>query len=306
MNQNKYIGIDVSKDKLDIFRDDKNKVITNTKAAISKFISSLKDDEIIIFEASGGYERLLASLLNEAGKPFCLENPKKIRDFARACGILAKTDKIDAQVIANFGTSLTPRLASHVDIELIELVARRDQLVEMRVEEKNRKEKVSSVRVIPTIEANIKSLTQQIELIEDLIKEHISSDPTLKNKYDILISYVGIGCVAAQVLLAYMPELGSLDKAQIVALAGLAPINRDSGKMRGKRTIYGGRTRVRCALYMAALSASRHNKFIILKKHTLAQAKKPNKVILTACARKILIHLNAMIKNNSTFCNSIS
>jgi transposase len=295
-----YIGVDVSKDKLDIYNTGKSSVINNSLKAIKKFIASLTEYDVVIFEASGGYESLLANTLSEQSRPFCLENPRKIRDFARAAGVMAKTDALDARVISLYGERMQPRLSTPIDSVLCSLVARRDQLVEMRAAEKNRLQKAPE-RLHASINSTIEHFSQQIASIEKEIESYINSKPELKKKFDILITYAGIGPVAAYVLLAYLPELGTLDKPQIAALAGLAPLNRDSGTMRGKRTIFGGRRRVRATLYICALTASRFNSIIKQKRTQLALQNKPTKVILTACARKILIHLNAMIKNLTPF-----
>jgi transposase len=300
MKKYNYIGVDVSKDKLDIYNSGKSSVIANSAKSIRKFIGLLSEYDIVIFEASGGYESLLANILSEQSKPFCLENPRKIRDFARAAGVMAKTDALDARIIALYGERMQPRLSAPIDSVLCALVARRDQLVGMRAAEKNRLQKAPQ-RLHSSINSTIEHLSQQIASIEREIKTYVDSQPELKKKFDILVSYSGIGPVAAYVLLAYLPELGTLDKPQIAALAGLAPLNRDSGSMRGKRTIFGGRRRVRAILFICALTASRFNDIIKQKRKELALKNKPTKVILTACARKILIHLNAMIKNLTPF-----
>ena len=234
--------------------------------------------------------------------PVVVANPRQVRDFAKALGILAKTDRIDAAVIARFGQQVTPRPLAEVHEkqgELDQLVTRRRQLVALRTAEKNRFTMAHSKPVKRSLQLIIDTLNKEIKRIEKEILALVESDDQWRGKADILNSVPGVGNVTAATLIAEFPELGQINRQQAAALAGLAPFNRDSGKFQGKRTISGGRRTVRTALYMAALSAKTHNPLIRKFADRLKAEGKLPKVILTACMRKLLVILNTMLKTNT-------
>lgn len=300
-----YIGIDVSKTILDItilphkkymqFKND----ITDRERLINKV--NKFPNALIVIESTGGYELLLAIGLYEAGHKVCRMNPRPIRDFAKAMGILAKTDKLDSNVIALFANKIEPEPNFEYDemtSRLSENNARRRQLLSLITMEKNRLDKARAPH-IKGIERVIKFLTKELNKIDIEQQKLFESNPDFAEKADILTSVKGIGDVTARALLAELPELGTLGSKQIASLAGLAPFNRDSGQFKGLRTIWGGRASVRCALYMATLVATRHNSSIRAFYQRLLAAGKKKKVALTACMHKLLIILNAMIKNKT-------
>ena len=302
-NEEIYVGIDVSKAQLDIAvrptQDQWN--CPNSNAGIARLTKRLKrlDPQLIVLEATGGYEIPVTAALAAGELPVVVINPRQARDFARSTGRLAKTDTIDAQVLAHFGEAVRPQVRPLPDEgiqELASVLSRRLQVVEMLTAEKNRLQRPTpSVR--RGIKRHINWLEKSLANLEDELKEAIVKSPIWKQKIEVLKSAPGIGPVTSMTLVAELPELGRLNRKQIAALVGVAPFNRDSGMMRGKRTIWGGRARVRAVLYMAALTASRHNPVIRLFYQRLCAAGKPKKVALTACMRKLLIILNAMVRH---------
>jgi transposase len=299
-----YIGIDVSKAILDVYILPSKKYMqfkNNTKD-IQKLVKKLSafPHASIVMEATGGYEKLAAQSLFAANLHLSIINPRFIRDFAKALGKLAKTDRIDAEVIALYAEKVQPK-ATMVHNEnqrkLANLNARRRQIIEMITMEKNRLDKTTP-DLKKSIQRIIKALEKELESINAALAKSIQHDETFAHKSTLLNSIKGVGPVVATGVLADLPELGTLDSRQITALAGLAPYNRDSGTLRGKRTIWGGRAPVRNALYMAALVATRHNPLIKAFYERLCSKGKLKKVAIVACMRKLLIMMNAMIKHN--------
>jgi transposase len=255
---------------------------------------------LIVSEATGGFEQVVAGALGAAGLPIVVVNPRQIRDFARALGRLAKTDRIDAETIALFAERVQPELRPLPDAEarlLGELVARRRQVIEMIVAEGNRARLLESRRLKKRIERHRSALQDELSKIDGEIDDTIRGTPIWRENEDLLKSVPGVGNGVARTLLAELPELGSLGRKQIAALVGVAPFNRDSGTLRGKRTVWGGRATIRASLYMAALVASRFNPVIARFYRRLLAAGKPKKLALTACMRKLLIILNAIIRD---------
>jgi len=308
-----FVGIDVSKDQLDIairpgearFRE------SNDDSGIQALIVRLLSfkPQLILLEATGGYEILAAASLRQAGLPAHIINPRQVRDFARSSGRLAKTDKIDAAILAHFAEALKPDLRPWPDEqqqELAALMSRRRQLVEMLVMEKNRLAMTYSPRVRKSLQTNLQSLKEQLKELEQDLDDFIRQSPIWLKKAQLLQSVPGIGPLTCQSLLAWLPELGTLNRKKIAALVGLAPFNRDSGQMRGKRTIWGGRARLRPPLYMATLAACRVNPAIRAFYLRLVAAGKSKKLALTACMRKLLIILNAILKEQQPWCHQAS
>jgi len=298
-----YVGIDISRDTLDIAiqGDDKPRQFMNNQDGIRKvcdFLSRLKPT-LIVFEATGGYEMPLYIALNEANLPAAPVNPRQVRDFAKATGKLAKTDVLDARVIAHFAAALHPQPRPIPESqEIKEIVARRNQLVQMIVAEKNR---LHSARkgIKARIQAHIQWLEEELDSTNKELEQSIRDNPEWQKKNDLLQSMPGVGPVLSTTLLADLPELGKLNRRQIAALTGIAPLNRDSGTLRGKRTIWGGRATVRGALYMATLVATRFNPVIRQLYQRLLDSGKLKKVAIVACMRKLLIILNSMVKHNT-------
>jgi transposase len=304
-----FVGIDVSKDQLDIairpgevrFRESNND--SGIQALMARLLS-LKP-QLILLEATGGYEILAAASLRQAGLPAHIINPRQVRDFARSSGRLAKTDKIDAAVLAHFAEALKPDLRPWPDEqqqELAALMSRRRQLVEMLVMEKNRLAMTFSPRVRRSLQTNLQSLKEQLKELEQDLDDFIRQSLIWLEKDQLLQSVPGVGPLTSQSLLAWVPELGTLNRKKIAALVGLAPFNRDSGQMRGKRTIWGGRARVRPPLYMATLAACRVNPAIRAFYLRLLAVGKSKKLALTACMRKLLTILNAILKQQQPWC----
>jgi len=264
---------------------------------------------LIVVEATGGYERALVAELVDAGHQVAVVNPRQARDFAKACGKLAKTDRIDAAVLARFGQAVELRTEAKIpekQLELQDLVARRRQLVELRTAEMNRKENVISKFVRKSLQESVDALNKQIQRFEKRIAALVQSDDEWKQKLAIVQSTPGIGPNTSATLIADVPELGQLNRRKISALVGLAPFNCDSGEFLGRRAIRGGRASVRRSLYMAALSARRFNPVIKAFSDRLAALGKKPKVIITACMRKLLVILNAMVKNKTHWNPEIS
>lgn len=297
-----YVGVDVSKENLDIAitTSEKRWRISNNQAGIKKVVDMLKGrtPALVVFEATGGLELSLWYALTEADIRTAPVNPRHIRDFARAGGRLAKTDTIDARVIAQFGQEMQPRCLSFPDTqELKEMIARRSQLIEMITAEKNRLKAARRTRIKEDIKVNIEWLKSRLDGVDKDLMQTIRANPEWREKFELLNSTPGIGNTTAAALVSEFPELGTLNRHQTAALAGVAPLNRDSGLLRGKRTVWGGRGRVRSMLYMATLVATRHNPVIRAFYQRLCAAGKPKKVALTACMRKLLTILNSMLKH---------
>ena len=306
------IGIDVSKASLDVAVHEtgsqwscRNELLALPE--LTEKLRALKPKRILL-EASGGAEALLAAHLGAAGLPVIVINPRQVRDFAGAIGQRAKTDRIDALVLARFAAQVQPPLRplKPVETELLEqLVGRRDHLVQMHISERLRLQQAERQlhhrTIVAGLKDHLKYLEKRIEQVEREITKFIRSSPLWTETDKRHQSVPGVGPVTSRVLIAELPELGKLDHKEIASLCGLAPHARDSGKFHGKRTIRGGRARVRTALYMAALAATRHNPQIKLFYERLLKAGKEKKVALIACAHKLLITLNAMAKNNTAW-----
>ncbi len=300
-----FIGIDVSKDYLDVAvrPTDAHWRTPNTAAGVASLVKKLRRRRptLVVLEASGGYERLASDAMHGAGLPVALLNPRQVRDFARSTGQLAKTDAIDARVLAWYAEAIRPAPRAPIDDEtraLRALVQRREQLVEMLTAERNRLDGAPAASR-DRIEAHIAWLRDEINDLNSQIKHKIRSHPQWHDRDLLLRSVPGIGDVCTSSLLAHLPELGSLGRKQIAALVGVAPFNRDSGTWRGRRSIWGGRTAVRRVLYMAALVASRHNPNLRAVYGRLCDAGKPKKVALIALMRRLLVLLNALVRTNA-------
>lgn len=301
----RMVGVDVSKEKLDVaVRPDGERWQTvNSEQSIPELIARLKalKPELIIIEATGGLERAVVAAMVAAALPVAMINPRQAREFARATGRLAKTDQIDADDLAFFGEAIRPevRPLPEADVqELSALNARRQQLVAMITAERNRLH-TAPPAARPSLREHIRWLEREKKRIESKLQRHIDQNVTLRRKFKIMCSAKGVGPTTSFSLLSDLPELGKVNRKEIAALVGVAPFNRDSGRWRGKRTTWGGRASVRSALYMAALSASRHNPVIRAFYERLLEAGKSKKVALTACMRKLVVILNAMIKNGT-------
>lgn len=303
-NIKQYVGIDVAKGHLDIFiypdglsqRIDNN---ANDISLLAKNVLAVHDIASITLESTGGYENVAMSILEQQWR-VTRAHPNYVHNFSKALGKRAKTDQIDAKIIAQYGqfTEAECRDKITVDRVLHALVTRRDQLKELAHAEKCRLPKTSEILVNQSITAVIALLETQILALGVSIEEHIAASPESAHKKALICSFKGAGKATAASLLAYLPELGTLNKKQIAALVGVAPYNHDSGTKTGKRFIHGGRQNVRNALYMTALVAMRHNKIMKAFYDKLKAAGKPSKLALTAVIRKIIVILNTMIKFN--------
>jgi transposase len=307
-NQKCYIGIDVSKKTLDVFISSSKEFIQfeNNTVGIKKLFkkSSSFPDALVLMESTGGYEKPAAQALAKENIPVAVINPRQVRDFAKALGKLAKTDRIDAEVIALFAEKMHPEanvICDENQQKLADCNARRSQLIDMITMEKNRLDKASK-EMKKSILHIIKLLQTELKKMNDILEEAIQSDSEYTRRDELLQTIKGVGSVVAAGLIADLPELGCLSAKQITALAGLAPLNRDSGTLRGKRTIWGGRASVRRTLYMAALVAMRHNTKIKAFYDRLCAAGKQKKVAIVACMHKMLIIMNAMVKSNQPWC----
>ncbi len=306
------VGIDVSKATLDchVLSDKLSFSCPNNNAGHKKLIAKLPaaGSCLVVMEATGGYQAAVAHALAAKGHLVTVANPRQIKSFGSAIGLLAKTDKLDAHLIARFAETVKPDVTNLPSKELQDLkalVSRRRQLVDMRADEKNHLEATSCRPAVKSISTVTKLLTRQITSIEKQIKDALDNSKEWTRKEEIMASVPGIGPVVTSTLIADMPELGSISMKQASALAGLAPYNRDSGKQRGKRHIWGGRSCIRQVLYMAAISAKRFNPAIKKFAERLESAGKPFKVVITACMRKLLTTLNAMLKNNTLWENRV-
>lgn len=300
-----FVGIDVSQDWLDVhvvptgesFRS------KNTSDGIDELAARLRDlaPERVALEATGGLERLAAAQLSAAGLPVVIVNPAQVRAFANALGKHAKTDTIDAQVIAAFAVAIKPPLRTLPDAEtrlLADLVARRRQIIAMIVAEENRARRAAAPQTLKSIKRLVVAMKRELASLDDEMDGHIRKSPIWLVRRQLLTSMPGVGTVTARTLLAELPELGQLDRRQITALVGLAPFTRQSGKWRGKSFIGGGRSGVRASLFMAALSAVRHNPQLKEFRDRLVAAGKPKLVALVAAMRKLVTILNAMLRDS--------
>ena len=296
-----YVGIDVAKDRVDIaVRPTGHSWHTPyDEVQVALLVAQLQDLKPagVVMEATGGLEVPLAAALAAAKLPVAVVNPRQVRDFAKSTGRLAKTDALDAHVWAHFAEAVHPEvrpLPDHDTRELNALTVRRSQLMTMLVAEKNRLGRATHA-VSPRLQKHIDWLKMEIDDLDDELRATLQRSPAWREKDDLLRSIPGVGEQISFVILAHLPELGALDRKQIAALVGVAPMNRDSGTMRGKRSIWGGRARVRAALYMGALTASRCNPTIRDFYQRLLAAGKPKKVALTACMRKLLTIMNSIV-----------
>jgi transposase len=300
-----FIGIDVAKAKLDLARSDDPGILTveNSLDGIRQILETLGDlkPAVIVIEATGGLERPLLDALLDADLPVALVNPGRVRHLAIGLGILAKTDAIDARVLVEFARLAAPRLSekrSKYRVELDALITCRRQLVHVRTEQTNRRATTTSTSALKAIDAVLFTVDKQIRKLDGQIKDLIEGDDDLYRQDKMLRAVPGVGAVLSTTLLAELEELGQVDRHQISALAGVAPFNRDSGNTNGKRSIRGGRTTVRCTLYMATLAAMRFNPVISAFARRLTDTGKKGKVLIVACMRKLLCLLNAMLRDN--------
>ena len=300
----RHVGIDVSKERLDVcsLPDGGTFSVANDRAGIDELLARLLEGvrpELVVLEATGKYERPAAVAVAAAGIAVAVVNPRQARDFAKAAGRLAKTDRIDAQVLARFAGAVGPRPSVLPDEEarvLQDILLRRRQLLEMMVAEKNRLQ-MASEAVARRIAAHVRWLEKELSRVDRELDEAVRESETWRANEELLRSVPGVGPVLARTLLAELPELGTLPRRRLCALVGVAPFNRDSGTFRGKRQVWGGRAPVRAALYMGALVATRHNPVIREFYERLLAAGKPKKVALVACMRKLLSILNAVMRD---------
>ena len=305
----RFVGIDVSKAQLDVAVRPTGKrwTLPYDQTGIEGLIPQIVDLEpaLVLLEATGGLELPLVAALAAAALPVVVVNPRQVRDFAKATGTLAKTDTLDAGVLAHFADAVRPEVRPLKDAEtqvLNSLTARRRQVMTMLVSEKNRLGTAIGA-VSPRIEAHIAWLEQELSDLDKGLRQTLRRSPVWREKDDLLRTVPGVGEQLSLTLLAHLPELGTLNRRQIAALVGVAPYNRDSGALRGKRAVWGGRSRVRAVLYMGALVASRHNPAIRDFYQRLLAAGKPKKVALVASMRKLLVILNGMLKHGSSWCD---
>ena len=307
MATSSYVGIDVSKDRLDVavLGQERGWQVENTQEGIAKLVQQMQEvcPELIVVEATGGYQRAVVEALFQAGLAVAVVNPARVRQFARACGLLAKTDKLDAQVLAEFGQRVQPKPytgKSEAEKHLSALLVRRRQLEEMLKAEQNRLRTISP-SLKSSVEQVIACLKEQKKFLDEQIQQFLQEQQAWHEQTKILGSTPGVGMVTTATLLAELPELGKMDRKKIAALVGVAPMNYDSGKKRGYRKTKGGRTNVRSVLYMSTLVATRYNPMIQAQYQHLLKRGKEKKVALTACMRKFLTILNAMLRDQQPF-----
>lgn len=305
-----FVGIDISKDRLDVFI--RPQETSFSEAYTDKGVALLVErivkvhPEMVLLEATGGYENQIVAALAHARLPVVLINPRQVRDFAKATGRLAKTDRIDAQVLAHFAEAVRPQvrlLGDQDQRQLAALMSRHSQLIEMIVMEKNRLHTTTRM-VKGRIEAHLSWLRTELENVDRELDDFIRQNPTLQRKVEIVTSVPGVGPVLSKALIAHLPELGVINRKEIAALVGVAPFNSDSGTYKGKRIVWGGRKQIRSILYMGALVGTRHNPTIRSFYQRLLAAGKEQKVALTACMRKLLTILNAMVRSDALWCEN--
>ena len=299
-----FIGIDVAKKHLDIhvLPDNTAFTVSRDDGGLDELVNRLRQlaPQLIVLEATGGYEKVVLASLAGAGLAVLAVNPRQVRDFARACGRLAKTDRLDAAIIAHFAERLRPPLRPLPDAAaqaLGAIVVRRRQIIDMISAENMRLQQTLARKVQTSIKAHLTWLQEQLTSIDDDLDATIKENDTWLHNEQLLDAVPGVGKTTARTLIVELPELGSLDRRQIAALVGVAPINHDSGCHRGQRHIRGGRTTVRAALFMAAWVGTRHNPVLQAFYKRLIAAGKPRKVALDACMRKLLTILNALIRD---------
>lgn len=299
-----YVGVDVSKERLDVALRPTggHHWFSNDPDGIEALVSRLAEERpaLVVLEASGGYERPAAAALAASGLAVAVVNPRQARDFAKATGKLAKTDALDAESLARFAEAVKPEprvLPGEEAVLLGEILDRRRQLIGMLVAENNRLSATASEQVRRRIRAHIRWLEKEISRTDGELEEAIERSPTWRENESLLRSVPGVGPVLARTLLAEVPELGTLSHKRLSALVGVAPFNFDSGTLRGRRMVWGGRARVRSTLYMASLAATRYNPTIRAFYERLVAAGKPRKVALVACMRKLLSILNAVVRD---------
>jgi transposase len=300
-----YVGIDVAKARVDVALGRQGAVfqVARDDKGLGELVKRLEEakPELVVMEATGGLQLPVAAALGVAGLSVAVVNPRQVREFARAAGKLAKTDALDARVLAHLGEALKPPARPLLDEEtrkLEALLTRRRQMVEMLVAEKNRLQ-VAHAATRPLIQKHIDWLQEQLEQVDKDLGSAVRESPMWRDKDDILRSVPGVGRVLAITLMAELPELGRLNRKQVAALAGVAPHACDSGTLKGKRMVWGGRAALRATLYMATLSAVRCNKAVRALYERLTKAGKPKKVALVACMRKLLTILNAMVRTET-------
>lgn len=308
MTETLYVGIDVSKANLDVALRPTGEIlrVPNTSEGIQSLIEKLKDNpkQLVVLEATGGLEMPALIALMEHQIPAVQVNPRQVKDFSRAYGNKAKTDALDAMLLACFAESIKPEVRPLPDArtrQMNELVVRRRQLSDLMIQENNRLKVSANPRVQENIQSVLKFLQDAKNQIEEELQDLLKQDTSWCTKREVLMSMPGIGQITAWTLLTAMPELGKLSGKQITALAGLAPFNRDSGTFRGKRSIWGGRSEVRKVLYMAAISAIRYNPVIQSFYQRLVKKGKPAKLALVACMHKMLVMANAMLKRGESW-----
>ena len=299
-----FVGVDVAKASAEAHLLPEGRAVTpKSPADLVRVAKAAAGPVLVVLEATGGYERPWVAALAEADLAVAVVNPKRVRDFAKSLGLLAKTDRLDARAIARFAEAVQPRPREKTPEkqgELRDLVARRRQLIDMRTMEQNR-QKTAAGAARTSIRRVLRVLGEQVDALDAAIATLVESDDDWKAAAGRLASVPGVGPVTAATLVAEVPELGKLNRQQIAALVGVAPVNRDSGQFRGKRFIAGGRAAVRSVLFMAAFTASRFNPALKRFAERLKAAGKPHKVVITACARKLLTLLNAMAKAKTSW-----
>jgi transposase len=302
----RFVGIDVGKAQIDVYVRPTGEAfrVSRDPAGLDALVARLKPlaPALIVLEASGGFERVVAAALCGAGLPVAVVNPRQIRDFARAIGRLAKTDRVDPQVIARFAAAVRPEQRPQPDAaasELADLVARRRQLVAMISSETMRSHQARLPAIRRRLAAHLDWLNQELRQLDAELDTAVRASPAWQERATLLVSVPGVGDATTRTLLAELPELGQLDRRRIAALVGLAPVAHDSGQHRGARHIRGGRGTVRAALYMAAWIGSRYNPLLKDSYQRLRAAGKPRKVALVACMRRLLTILNAMLRDKT-------
>ena len=305
MNQKQspvYVGLDISKASLQLHLQSKSYDLPNTPGGHAQLLRRIADVPTahLVCEATGGYERAVVAALHSARIPVSVMNPSRVRQFARASGKIAKTDPIDAAVLTAFGYAFAPAATaprSAVETKMADLIVRRAQLIELQVAERQRADTCTEPELRKLFTSWLRQIEKQIAKVEASIESLLAAQPTLAAQVKRLDDIMGVGRITALTVLAEMPELGTLNRRQAAALAGLAPYNRDSGNWKGKRCISGGRAEVRRGLYMAALSASRRNHLLKPFHDRLIAAGKPAKLALTAVMRKLIVLMNHLLKN---------
>lgn len=305
--ERRFVGIDVAKGTLvmGVEEREETREFPNDTKGLAQIVRDLRElkPELIVLEATGGYEKGITRALVEAELPVVVVNPRHVREFAKSCGVSAKTDALDARVLARFAAAVRPeirQIAGGTHSEFEALLVRRRQMIEMLVAEKNRLQ-MSNRAVQASIRKHIRWLEEQLRQLDAQLDQKIQDSDVWRQKEEILTSTPGVGKGLARTLIAELPELGHLPRRPLAALAGVAPFNVDSGRFRGQRHIWGGRSAVRTALYMASLSATRCNPILRALYERLLKAGKPRKVARVACMRKLLLLLNAMLRDGSTW-----